>query len=180
MRAAHALARTSSSAAASTSSSSAAVPSGAIRDWNEGGRWSTRIGHDRCQLRPGRTRTGPATCRDDRGWTHTSCQLHPAFTRSFAASPQPAEDATDDDIGPVTLIFSELVDAGDSPLVAYERLSKQGVLRWDEAQHRALETLNTLHAKLVGDMDGGAAKAKAKSEAPKKDCLLYTSPSPRD
>ena len=94
---------------------------------------------------------------------------HPSFTRSFAASPQPAEDATDEDIGPVTLIFSELVDAGDSPLVAYERLSKQGVLRWDEAQHRALETLNTLHAKLVGDMDGGAAKAKAKSEAPKKE-----------
>ena len=54
-------------------------------------------------------------------------------------------------------------------MVAYERLSKQGVLRWDEAQHRALETLNTLHAKLVGDMDGGAAKAKAKSEAPKKE-----------
>ena len=169
VRAAHALARTSSSAAASTSSSSAAAPSGAIRDWNEGGRWSTRIGHDRCQLRPGRTRTGPATCRDDRRWTHTSCQLHPSFTRSFAASPQPAEDATDEDIGPVTLIFSELVDAGDSPLVAYERLSKQGVLRWDEAQHRALETLNTLHAKLVGDMDGGAAEAKRKSEAPKKE-----------
>ena len=94
---------------------------------------------------------------------------HPSFTRSFAASPQPAEDATDEDIGPVTLIFSELVDAGDSPLVAYERLSKQGVLRWDEAQHRALETLNTLHAKLVGDMDGGAAEAKRKSEAPKKE-----------
>ncbi|ACO61800.1 predicted protein, partial [Micromonas commoda] len=61
-----------------------------------------------------------------------------------------------------------------SPLGAYERLSKQGVLRWDEAQHRALKTLNELHAKLVGDMDGGAAAAKRKSEAPKKEGSWFT------
>ena len=97
-----------------------------------------------------------------------------SFARSFAASPQPAEDAADEDIGPVTLNFSELVAPGDSPLGAYERLSKQGVLRWDEAQHRALKTLNELHAKLVGDMDGGAAAAKRKSEAPKKEGSWFT------
>lgn len=35
-----------------------------------------------------------------------------------------------DDIGPVTLDFTKLVKAGESPLAAYERLSEQGTLRW--------------------------------------------------
>ena len=35
-----------------------------------------------------------------------------------------------DDIGPVTLDFTKLVQPGESPLAAYERLSEEGTLRW--------------------------------------------------
>jgi len=47
-------------------------------------------------------------------------------------------------IGPVTLNFSKLVKKGEGPLAAYERLSKDGTLRWDAAQHSALEVGPTL------------------------------------
>ena len=142
------------SAGASTSASSAGAVTGAVGEADWRGRWrSTRIGHDRCPFHPGRTAAGAAVGRDHSRWMVLPSSPT-SFARSFAASPQPAEDAADEDIGPVTLNFSELVAPGDSPLGAYERLSKQGVLRWDEAQHRALKTLNELHAKLVGDMDG--------------------------
>ena len=40
--------------------------------------------------------------------------------------------------------------AGDKPLEAYERLAEQGVLRYDEAQHRALGVLDELHATVTG------------------------------
>ena len=174
VRAARALARSASSAGASTSAFSAGAVTGAVGEADWRGRWrSTRIGHDRCPFHPGRTAAGAAVGRDHSRWMVLPSSPT-SFARSFAASPQPAEDAADEDIGPVTLNFSELVAPGDSPLGAYERLSKQGVLRWDEAQHRALKTLNELHAKLVGDMDGGAAAAKRKSEAPKKEGSWFT------
>ena len=66
------------------------------------------------------------------------------FADRVAALAEPAAD-----FGPVTLDFAKLVKPGKRPLDAYDRLSKNGTLRHDAAQRRALAVLDDLHLKLA-------------------------------
>ena len=89
--------------------------------------------------------------------------------RFFAA--QAAVENAQDDIGPVTLDFSKLVNPGEMPSVAYARLAAQGVLRPDDAQRDAIRVLDDLHARLVGTDDSadlGGGSSGTKSAKPEK------------
>lgn len=71
------------------------------------------------------------------GGAATGADTGPA-RRATATTPGKSNNCAKQ-IGPVTLNFSKLVKPGEGPLAAYERLSKDGTLRWDAAQHSALE-----------------------------------------
>ena len=96
--------------------------------------------------------------------------------RFFAA--QAAVENAQDDIGPVTLDFSKLVNPGEMPSVAYARLAAQGVLRPDDAQRDAIRVLDDLHARLVGTDDsadlGGGSSGTASAKPEKKEGSWFT------
>ena len=96
--------------------------------------------------------------------------------RFFAA--QAAVENAQDDIGPVTLDFSKLVNPGERPSVAYARLAAQGVLRPDDAQRDAIRVLDDLHARLVGTDDsadaGGDSAGTRRAKPEKKEGSWFT------
>ena len=96
--------------------------------------------------------------------------------RFFAA--QAAVENAQDDIGPVTLDFSKLVNPGETPSVAYARLAAQGVLRPDDAQRDAIRVLDDLHARLVGTDEpadaGGGSSGTASAKPEKKEGSWFT------
>jgi len=97
--------------------------------------------------------------------------------RFFAA--QAAVENAQDDIGPVTLDFTKLVNPGERPSAAYARLAAQGVLRPDDAQRDAIRVLDDLHARLVGtddsaDAGGGSAGPDPRAKPEKKEGSWFT------
>ena len=96
--------------------------------------------------------------------------------RFFAA--QAAVENAQDDIGPVTLDFTKLVNPGERPSAAYARLAAQGVLRPDDAQRDAIRVLDDLHARLVGTDDsadaGGGSAVTPRAKPEKKEGSWFT------
>ena len=93
-----------------------------------------------------------------------------------------AHAARAEDIGPVTLDFSKLVQPGDRALAAYERLAASGVLRRDDAQRSAIAVLDRLHRTL--ETNRGGEETPPPPPSPKREgswfADLFGGPPPRE
>jgi predicted ATPase len=82
----------------------------------------------------------------------------------------------------VTLDFSKLVQPGERPLAAYERLAASGVLRRDDAQRSAIAVLDRLHRTL--ETNRGGEETPPPPPSPKREgswfADLFGGPPPRE
>ncbi len=82
----------------------------------------------------------------------------------------------------MTLDFSKLVQPGERPLAAYERLAASGVLRRDDAQRSAIAVLDRLHRTL--ETNRGGEETPPPPPSPKREgswfADLFGGPPPRE
>ena len=106
---------------------------------------------------------------------HPDLSSAPPFAaRAYVAGSNPVggdpnnTNGAADDLGPLTLDFKKLVEAGERPLDAYDRLASMGTLREDEAQRAAIQVLDDLHGKLIASSSSSSSAAAPELPAASK------------